>query len=1442
MKKLTKLLKINYLLIISIILLFNNTYAQSIVINKNAKTNIKINENTYNKLIVNNTLATISLENVKTEKGNFYKFKIPNYSTTSKVGAPELPVMRKLIEVPFCSDIKINIIKSEVKEYKLKDLGIEYQIIPKQPSQPKNIQKIEFKINKKDYSKNAYSTDKIATVKVLGIMRGERIARLNIAPVQYNPVTNSIKVYSNITVELSFENADISKTIEYKKKSESIYFKALNNQLFNYKSLNTKDNLSRYPIKYVIVSDPMFKDALQPFIQWKTKKGFHVIEAYTDNPSVGNDKSSIKSYLQNLYDSGTPADPSPTFILFVGDVAQIPTFSGEGPTDLDYCEYTGDYFPEVYYGRFSATNVSELQPQIDKTLEYEQYLMADPLFLNNVTLVSGVDASHAPTYGNGQINYGSSNYFNAAHGITADIYLHPQSGNHSADIIQDVSNGVAYANYTAHGSPNGWANPSFTVNDIPGLQNQGKYPLMVGNACSTNTFTSSECFGEALLRAENKGAIGYIGASNSSYWDEDYFWGVGVGEITATPTYEDTGLGAYDCTFHDHGETPEDWYVTQDEMIFAGNLSVTQSSSTLINYYWDVYCLMGDPSLMVYFSQPGNMIANYNQLIPLASSSFTVNTNPYAYVAISKDGVLKGSALADETGIAQVALDDISTPGTADIVITKQNRKPHFGTVNIASPNEAYIIYNNNTINDEAGNNNGLVDYNESILLNLEMKNVGLTDGENISVQISSDDQYITITDNTEDYGTIPAEQTKIIENGFAFDVSGDIPDNHNIFFNVIATDGTDTWESSFTITGHAPVLEFDYYVVSDETGNNNDRLDPGETAEFIFSIKNTGSSDASNINGKLFCNNEYITLIDDSLTYNYINSGESTTKSYTVNASSQTPLGTKIDFTFKAYDESENLEFTKSFYIVIGQIPILITNLGNNLQSGLKMKQTLDQIEINYEYSTFFPTNPQKYNTIFVCLGIYDNNFKLSDAQGHALAEFLNNGGNLYLEGGDAWYYDPETEVRPMFNIHSTEDGYPDLDSVFGQESSFTEGLKFKYSGNNNWIDRLEPVSDAYLIFKNNQPEYGCAVANDAGTYKTIGTSFEFGGVTDDVYPNTKLNLMHKYLEFFGFPPKPGKAGIPEGAETVCEKESQVNYSTAGAENASSYIWEISPYNAGFINGNSANITINFREGFNGTAKLTVKGVNATGYGDTSDTLSIIVLPLPSATISGEETICQNDSAMLNVVLTGTPPWSVVTGNSETFIVNETPWTPWVKPMETTEFTIASVTDANNCSNTGTGSALITVLPTPVIDLGPDTAICNYLTYTFDAGADFDSYLWYNGSTEQSITIDSTGVGIGTVNVWVDVTNTNGCTTRDYVDLTFKDCTGINDYNTPDINIYPNPNKGSFNLEINSKTKGIYNIKIVNTFGTKVYQLNDVLINRKYIWASNRWPWSLVT
>ena len=93
---------------------------------------------------------------------------------------------------------------------------------------------------------------------------------------------------------------------------------------------------------------------------------------------------------------------------------------------------------------------------------------------------------------------------------------------------------------------------------------------------------SSNCFGEALLQKANGGSIGYIGSSNNTYWDEDYWWGVGGGKaiVAAGPPYDATKLGSYDGTFHDHGEPTTKYYITKSAMNICGLLAVEQSSSS----------------------------------------------------------------------------------------------------------------------------------------------------------------------------------------------------------------------------------------------------------------------------------------------------------------------------------------------------------------------------------------------------------------------------------------------------------------------------------------------------------------------------------------------------------------------------------------------------------------------------------------------------------------------------------------------------------------------------------------------------------------------------------------------------------------------------------------------------------------------------------------------
>ncbi|RLD32034.1 MAG: Gingipain R, partial [Bacteroidetes bacterium] len=445
MKKFTFLLKTSLLLLVFSFAASQVQAAKTIKTNEDSRSELQLLSKSDLHLTLLNKVGLINSEFINLEGKDYVKLVVPAYTKSTVYGNPEMPVRRRLIEIPYGAVPTVRIVNYEVTEYKLADYGISEQIMPLQYSVPKCGDAPEFVCNNEIYTVDAYMKQELVSVDVLGIMRGTRIARVNISPVFYNPVKNTIRVYENLEFEIVFEGADLVLTQAQKEKYYSPYFSSLLSSLENYSApANRGDNFTRYPIKYVIVSDPMFEDQLQPFIEWKKRKGFIVVEAYTDE--IGTTKEEIKAFLQDLYDNGTPEDPAPSFALFVGDVAQIPAYeNGNGETDRLYFEYSGDLFPEVFYGRFSAQNEAQLQPYIDKTLQYEQFTMPDPSFLEEVVMIAGADSGHGHDWGNGQINYGTINYFNEDHDILSHTYLYPESGGSSAQIRQDISNGVAFA-------------------------------------------------------------------------------------------------------------------------------------------------------------------------------------------------------------------------------------------------------------------------------------------------------------------------------------------------------------------------------------------------------------------------------------------------------------------------------------------------------------------------------------------------------------------------------------------------------------------------------------------------------------------------------------------------------------------------------------------------------------------------------------------------------------------------------------------------------------------------------------------------------------------------------------------------------------------------------------------------------------------------------------
>ena len=253
--------------------------------------------------------------------------------------------------------------------------------------------------------------------------------------------------------------------------------------------------------------------------------------------------------------------------------------------------------------------------------------MPDPSYLNNALLIAGEDNGWGITVGRPTIWYATNYYYNTEHGFS-NVYEF--SHGTYTNCYSYLSSGVGFANYTAHGSQTSWADPSFTVNDVNNLTNEHKYFLAIGNCCQSGDWGYGTCFGEAMVRAENKGAYAYIGSCPNTVWLNDYYFGVGpTSRADGTmPSFEETGTGMYDAIWMD------DVYNTVNSMLYIGNLAgnaanalgYTMHRPTL--YYWQAYHVLGDGSIMPYRVQPTANNVSHMNIIPFGMATYEVSAVP----------------------------------------------------------------------------------------------------------------------------------------------------------------------------------------------------------------------------------------------------------------------------------------------------------------------------------------------------------------------------------------------------------------------------------------------------------------------------------------------------------------------------------------------------------------------------------------------------------------------------------------------------------------------------------------------------------------------------------------------------------------------------------------------------------------------------------------------
>jgi hypothetical protein len=779
----------------------------------------------------------------KTEQkeSGFFCLEIPGCYPSGTPGLPDLPLWNRMIEMPAGAVVTTEIANVVSIPLKIPAKFSGQELIPVQfPEIKSEDSKNEFVRDKVTYSLNEWFDYGLVRVMDEGIMRNARIGRLSVSPVVYHPQLRQLKYVRSVTIHISF-SATSQDPVAWKRSFASPFYDpssfTLNGQIFSLGPLTSG------PAGYLILSDSMFMQTLQPFIEWKRKKGFKVTEVYKGSPGVGNTTSSMKAFLKNIWDASTPANPAPAYLLIVGDVQQIPAFSGttgSHVTDLYYAEYTGDIYPELEYGRFSATTTQQLQAQINKTLVVEQFGMPSSGYLQYGLLVAGNDAGHAPVWANGQMNYAQNEYIQPGNGMQPQTFLYPTSSGQVSQIFQRFNEGVSIVNYSAHGSSSGWTDPAFTSTDVNTLTNIGRYPTVISNACETNRFTISQCFGESLLRAENKGAVGHIGASDLSYWDEDYYFSVGMKSIVLNPSYLASGLGFYDRLFHTHNEPYSQWGVTQGGLIQSGNMAVTQAGVS-VDYYWEIYHLLGDPSLMPYLGIPASPSVTFQSVLPTGLTQITIQTDPYLYVALSANGVLHGAGVANSSGILNLQITPITQPVNALLVVTGQNRVPIFDTIHFITPNGPFVLADSISMRDQGGNGNQIIEAGEPILLDVRARNfTGFSSG-NLTVKLQCADPYVSLTDSIQTGSALGGLSSAFFPSAFGFQISLFVPDQHLVTGTIRIEDGANVWQSPFSFIINSPVINILDIMMTDQSGNKNGLIEPGENFEFRVKIRNNG-------------------------------------------------------------------------------------------------------------------------------------------------------------------------------------------------------------------------------------------------------------------------------------------------------------------------------------------------------------------------------------------------------------------------------------------------------------------------------------------------------------------------------------------------------------------------------------------------------------------------
>ncbi len=1120
--------------------LFSLTWAYRVNLGSEGDLRVQMIFADASKVRVEIRVPEIQVENKMTQGETYQLITIPGGGWLTQVGDPQVPLVCRFVALPPTSGVRIEVIETEEETLAEKFLIYPFQKPPMREDPPVSE---EFQLNQKTYSQNQAFPGNLVEKGEISILRDLRLAPIKFFPVQFNPRAGEVTVYKRMVVDIYFEGTGENPKLHPSNVLTRSFLKTYERFVLNFDQV--KEGKDVVDGSFLIITYDDFHAQVQPLAEWKHIRGFetHLV----DLSEVGSTNMQIYNYIYDAYHSWP--NP-PEYLILVGDVQQIPTFDGlQGCiTDHKYVTVDGsDYFADIHIGRISVQTQAEAQHVVAKTLNYRNSPFVDEIdwFMKGMTISGSdyVDDQNALRCGNLMVDYGGFTYF--------DSLWYSLGLCTATQISTRLNEGRSWAVHFGHGSATGWYPSNFTNSNINALSNGEKLPAIMSIACNNGEFDYSggDCFAERWIKAgeigAEKGAVIICASTEGSA----FFYSDTLGRGTFIAYFEDSLFGF----------TPA---VNEGKMYMYTYFPEPAGGTT--EREMQMYTTFGDPELDPWTAVPESLDVTHPDYVIVGGEDFPVTVQlsgqplKDALVCLIKGLEVYQSGRTGPDG--QVTLTPApTTPGMMDLTVTGHNGYPYQTTVEVIAPSGPYLVYRGCMIDDDnlgesQGNGDGDVDIGETIELPVMLKNLGDSTALGVNASLSIADPRVTITDDYEEYGDIPAGDSTYCLDDFDFMVSGEIQDGEVLSFNldITAQNGSGYWNyPSLEIVVHAPVLSYLTRLIDDFVGDGDGGADPGETCNMDITLENNGSHEAVAVQAELITDDSYITITNSTSSYPDLLPGESGTSlsSYQFQVAGNCPEGHTVIFVLQI-QASASYSVSDTFELLIGQKPILLVDDDGAQNYQTYWEVALDSVGLPYDVWTYATQGPPSVSDLELYRAVVwttaddygspGDPSTLTDTDQANLISYLDGGGKLFLSSQDLLYdNEPNTFITDYLHVadHTDDQGIESVAGVAGD--TITDGMAF---GLNypfyNFSDYITPGTGATGIFLRTGKT--SPTSREGGFAQGAGGNFSGSNLIDYCalrYPATGTSAYQVVFFAFPFEAIPQGGTEPNNAKSVMER-----------------------------------------------------------------------------------------------------------------------------------------------------------------------------------------------------------------------------------------------------------------------------------------------------------------